>query len=353
MHVLAIHWSMSRQFEPVESPDETTIFSYHDLTPPTTADVYRAREVISGYLPRTPLVRSEPLSAELDADIYLKREDTLPTGAFKVRGGLTLVSQLDERFRDPGLIAASTGNHGQSVAYAGREFDVPVTIIVPEDANPSKVTAMERLGATVEFHGSDFDAAREHAEELAAENGYRYVHSANEPALVAGVGTAGLEVVEELPDVDYLVCPIGGGSSASGYCLTVGELTDAGVIGVQSEAAPALHRSWNEEHLNSHDRMETFAEGIATSVPFALTMDILRERLDEFHLVSEDATRDAVRDMLVEESIVAEGASATSLAALREMRERIQGETVVFPISGRNIDISHLREALDTDQSGS
>nr|WP_269319674.1 pyridoxal-phosphate dependent enzyme [Halobellus rufus] len=159
----------------------------------------------------------ETLSAELDADIYIKREDTLPTGAFKVRGGVTLVSQLDERFRDPGLIAASTGNHGQSIAYAGREFDVPVTIVVPEEANPSKVTAMERLGATVVFHGSDFDTAREHAEELAAEEGYRYVHSANEPALVAGVGTAGLEVVEDLPDIDYLVCPIGGGSSAAGY----------------------------------------------------------------------------------------------------------------------------------------
>jgi len=339
---------MTQEFEPVESPDETTIFPYHDLTPPTTKDVYRAREAISESLPRTPLVRSETLSAELDANVYLKREDTLPTGAFKVRGGVTLVSQLDERFTDPGLIAASTGNHGQSVAYAGREFDVPVTIIVPEDANPSKVTAMKRLGATVEFHGADFDEAREHAEKLAAEDGYRYVHSANEPSLIAGVGTAGLEVVEDLPEIDYLVCPIGGGSSASGYCLTVGELTDATVIGVQSEAAPALYTAWSEGHLNPHDRMDTFAEGVATRVPFALTMEILRERLDEFHLVSEDAIRDGIRDLFLEESIVAEGACATSLAVLKEMRDQIRGKTVVFPISGRNIDMTHLRDILDS-----
>ena len=340
---------MVPEFEPVDSPDETTIFPYHDLTPPTTKDVYRARKVVSESLPRTPLVRSEALSAELDADVYLKREDTLPTGAFKVRGGLTLVSKLDDRFNDPGLIAASTGNHGQSVAYAAREYGIPATIVVPDDANPSKVTAIERLGATVTFHGSDFDAAREYAEELAAEEGYRYVHSANEPALVAGVGTAGLEIVEDLPEIDYLVCPVGGGSSASGYCLTVGELTDATVIGVQSEAAPALHTAWTEGHLNTHERMETFAEGIATSVPFALTMDILRERLDEFHLVREHAIREGIRDLLVEETIVMEGACATSLAALREMQDRIRGKTVVFPISGRNIDTTHLRDALDLD----
>jgi threonine dehydratase len=186
---------MPPTYEPVESPDETTIFPYHNLAPPTTADIYRARQIVSQHLPRTPLVRSDTLSAEFDADVYLKREDTLPTGAFKVRGGMTLVSRLDPEFHDPGLIAASTGNHGQSIAYAGRTFDVPVTIVVPEEANPSKVTAMERLGAEVLFHGARFDEAREHAESLAAEEGCRYVHSANEPTLVAGVGTAGLEII--------------------------------------------------------------------------------------------------------------------------------------------------------------
>ena len=338
---------MTAAYEPVESPDETTIFSYHDLTPPTTADIYRARQVVSQHLPRTPLVRSESLSAAFDADVYLKREDTLPTGAFKVRGGVNLVPQLDAEFREPGLIAASTGNHGQSVAYAGRTFDVPVTIVVPEDANPSKVTAMERLDAEVLFHGNDFDDARDHAEERAANEGYRYVHSANEPALIAGVGTAGLEIVEDLPDVDYLFCPVGGGSSAAGYCLTVGALTNATVVGVQSEAAPAMHRAWSEGHLTPHERMETFAEGIATRVPFALTMDVLRDRLDEFRLVSEQAIERGVRDLFTAERIPAEGASATSLAAMRRCQDNLRGQTIVFPISGRNISPDALQTLLD------
>jgi threonine dehydratase len=325
-------------YDPIDSPDETTVFPYHDLTPPTTADVYRARQVVSRHLPETPLVRSEVLSAEFDADVYLKREDTLPTGAFKVRGGLTLVADVAEEFHDPGLIAASTGNHGQSVAYAGRTFDVPVTIVVPEDANDTKVAAMERFGAEVLFHGEDFDAAREHAEEVAAAEGYRYVHSANEPKLVAGVGTAGLEIVERLPEVDYLFCPIGGGSSAAGYCLTVGNLVDATVVGAQSEAAPAMYEAWREGHLEPHDRMETAAEGVATRVPFALTMDVLQEHLDEFLLVEETAIEQGVRDLFTRESIVMEGACATSLAAMRQMREEIRGKTVVFPVSGRNID---------------
>jgi len=337
---------MVERYDPVDSPDETTVFPYHDLTPPTTADVYRARTVVSEHLPRTPLVRCEWLSAELDADVYFKREDTLPTGAFKVRGGVTLVSDLDPEFRDRGLVAASTGNHGQSVAYAGREFDVPVVVCVPEDANPGKVRAMERLGARIESHGDTFDDAREHAERLAAEEGYRYVHSANEPALVAGVGTAGLEIVEDCPDVDVLFSPVGGGSSASGYCLTVGELTDADVVGVQSAAAPAMHRAWSEGTLEPHERMETTAEGLATQVPFALTTDLLRERLDEFVLVEDDALHEGVRRMLEEEHVLMEGACATGVAAALDRRADLAGKTVIFPVSGRNIDLEKLREIL-------
>lgn len=335
------------QYEPVESPDATTVFEYHDLSPPTTGDVYQAQSVVTQHLPRTPLVRSEPLSTKFDAEVLLKREDTLPTGAFKVRGGVTLTAQLSEEFHEPGLIAASTGNHGQSIAYAGRSQEIPVTVVAPTDANQTKVTAMERLGATVISHGTTFDDAREHAETLAAEYGYRYVHSANEPSLIAGVGTAGLEVVEDCPDVDFLVCPVGGGSSASGYCLTVGAMTDATVVGVQSEAAPAMYRAWSESHLDPHDRMETTAEGLATRVPFALTMGILQERLDEFRLVPEATIRREIGDILREDRIVAEGASAAPIAALREMRDHVRNSTIVVPISGRNVAPEVLREALE------
>lgn len=329
---------MTGEYEPIDSPDETTIFPYHELIPPDIGEIYHARRRLRDHLQRTPLVRSEPLSAEFDADVYLKREDTLPTGAFKVRGGLNLVAQLEQSFSDPGLIAASTGNHGQSVAYAGRLFDVPVTVVVPDDANPSKVRAMERFGAAVLSNGRDFDDARQHAEALAAKEGYRYIHSANEPDLIAGVGTAGLELLEDLPEIDYVFCPIGGGSSAAGYCLTAGALGDATIIGAQSERAPAMYRAWDEGQVAASDQMETFAEGIATRVPFALTVEILRDRLDDFRLVSEQALRQGVRDLFTQDALVAEGASAASLAAMRQIDDELEGHTVAFPISGRNIE---------------
>jgi threonine dehydratase len=335
------------EYEPKDSPDGTTVFPYHDLEPPTTEDVLAARRVVEHYLPETPLVKTEFLSAELDAEVYLKREDTLPTGAFKVRGGINLCAGLEQQFRDAGLIAASTGNHGQSVAYAGREFDIPVTVAVPEDPNPDKVAAMERLGAEVHEHGRDYDAAREWAEREAAERGYRYVHSANEPALIAGVGTAGLETVETLPSVDTVVCPVGGGSSASGYCLTAGEIVDADVIGVQSENAPAMYEAWSSGRLDPLERADTVAEGLQSRVPFALTTAILREHLTEMTLVSDERIQDSVEIMLREEKLVLEGAAGAAIAGAMELAEQLRGQTVVIQLSGRNLARSKLNARTD------
>jgi threonine dehydratase len=335
-------------YERVESPDATTIFSYHDLEPPTTRDVYEARRIVRQYLPETPLVRSEALSAELDADVYLKREDCLPTGAFKVRGGVTLGARLDDEFRERGLIAASTGNHGQSVAYAGRLFDVPVTIAVPDDPNPGKARSMERLGATVEERGADYDAAREWAEEQAAAEGYRYVHSANEPDLVAGVGTAGLEVLDELPDVDSVFCPVGGGSGAAGYCLTLGTIADARVVGVQATGADAVYRGFHEGHLEPGDRTDTTAEGIASHVPFALTMRVLRDRLADIVTVSDDEIWDSVAWTFREDNLTIEGATGAGVAAARRAGATgdLAGQTVVVPVTGRNVSEEKLVRAL-------
>ncbi len=337
---------MTEGYEPVESPDETTVFPYHDLRPPTTAEIYEARARISPHLPETPLVRDEWLSAELDADIYLKREDALPTGAFKVRGGVNLGAQLDREFEAHGLVAASTGNHGQSVAFAGREFGLPVTICVPQDANPSKVRSMEQYGARIEYYGEDYDEARTRAEELATEEQYRYVHSANESALVAGVATAGLEVIDELPDVDRVFAPIGGGTCASGFCLTVGEILGGEIVGVQSSQAPAVYRAWKEGHLEPHERMKTTAEGLATRVPFAMTTGILRERLHDFVLVDDGSTLTALRKLVIESNLVMEGACATCVAAVLENPEMVRDRTVVLPVTGRNIATEKLVQVL-------
>jgi len=333
-------------YEPVDSPDESTVFPYHDLTPPTTKDVYAARRVVRRYLPKTPLVRSEFLSAVLDADVYFKREDTLPTGAFKVRGGVTLGARLDDEFRERGLIAASTGNHGQSVAFAGRIFDIPVTIGVPTDPNPAKVRSMERLGATVVERGTGYDDAREWVEKRAAEEGYRYVHSANEPELIAGVGTAGLEVLEEMPDVDVVYTPVGGGSGAAGYCLTVGAIADARVIGVQAAGADAVYRGFHDGHLDPGDSTETTAEGIASHVPFTLTMSVMRERLEDLETVTDTEIWDAVTRTFHEENLVVEGATGAGIAAALRAGEELAGETVVVPITGRNVSADKFIKTL-------
>jgi threonine dehydratase len=213
-----------------------------------------------------------------------------------------------------------------------------VVVAVPTDANPDKVAAMEALGARVEHHGAEYDDAREWAESQAASEGYRYVHSANEPHLIAGVGTAGLEVLEDRPDVDTLVCPVGGGSSAAGYCLTVGAVGGADVVGVQAAGADAMYRGFHEDHLDPQASAETSAEGIASRVPFALTMEILRDRLHDMHRVTDEAIEDALELLFREDHVLAEGASAAAVAAALDMGDDLAGQTVVLQLSGRNVD---------------
>jgi threonine dehydratase len=220
-----------RKFRPVASPDKSTVFEYHDLTPPTTADVYRARRTIREFVPHTPLVKSEWLSTEYDVDVYLKREDTLPTGSFKIRGATNLIANLDDHFRDRGVITASTGNYGRAITQAAQWFDTTAIIAVPEDTGQNQIDAIERLGGRVEVVGADYDEAREWAEQHAAEEGYRYAHPGNERLVIAGAGTGGLEIVEARPEVDTVLCPIGAGSVGAGYSLSVGAVTGARVIG--------------------------------------------------------------------------------------------------------------------------
>src|SRR5918997_1910018 len=186
---------------------------------PTLADVLEARRRISPHLRPTPLYGYPALDQLLGAEIFVKHENHQPVGAFKVRGGVNLVSQLSMDERERGVIAASTGNHGQSIAYTGRLFGVPATICIPEGANPVKVASMRGLGAELVVHGRDYDEAREHCERLAREHGYRYVHSGNEPHLIAGVATETLEIHEQQPDVEAVIVPGGGGSGAAGACV--------------------------------------------------------------------------------------------------------------------------------------
>ena len=308
----------------------------------TLADVLEARRRISPHLRATPLYPYAGLDELLGAEVWVKHENHQPVGAFKVRGGVNLVSQLGEEERQRGLIAASTGNHGQSVAYAARLHGVVARICVPENANPVKLAAMQALGAELIEHGQDFDAAREHCERLADEHGYRYVHSGNEPLLIAGVGTGTLEIVEELPDVDAIIVPIGGGSGAAGACIVAkGIRPGIEVIGVQSEAAPAAFRSWQARALLESENT-TFAEGLATRAPFELPQQILWEHLDEFVLVGDDEIRQANRLMIEHTRNLVEPAGAAPLAAALKLRDRLRGKRIALVLSGGNISPAQL-----------
>jgi threonine dehydratase len=305
-------------------------------------DVLAARQRIAPYLRPTPLYRYPALDAMTGAQVWVKHENHQPVGAFKVRGGVNLVSQLTDDERGRGVIAASTGNHGQSVAYAADLFGVRAVICMPERANPVKVESMRALGAEVVFHGRDFDEAREYCERQAAEHGYRYIHSGNEPLLVSGVATYTLELLETRPDIEMIVVPIGGGSGAAGACVVAKAVRPSiEVIGVQSEAAPAAYRSWRARTL-VEDANSTFAEGLATRTAFELPQQILRELLDDFVLVSEDALRAATRLMIEKTRNLVEPAGAAALAAVLDEPGRFAGRKVAIVCSGGNISPAQL-----------
>ena len=314
---------------------------------PTLADVYRARQIVSRYLAPTPLLYSAALSEVLGCEAHLKLETATPIGAFKIRGGLNLLAQLPDAERARGVITASTGNHGQSIAYAAKTFSVRAVIAAPDGANPDKVAAMRRLGAEVVLTGRDFDEARAWAEAEAERKGYRYIHPANEPLLIAGVATASLEIVEAVPNLDVILVPIGGGSGASGHCLAAKRLRPGvQVIGVQAERAPALYQSWKAGRKIALESADTWAEGVATRTPFDLTFSILREHLDDIVLVSEEEMRQGVICLLETAHQLAEAAGAAPVAAARKIRERLRGRTVVLIVSGANITVRQLTAVL-------
>lgn len=316
---------------------------------PTFRDVLLAMRQIRPYLTRTPLHSYPALNDLIGSRVYVKHENYQPVGAFKVRGGINLVSQMSQEERARGVIAVSTGNHGQSVAYAARLFGVTARIVVPERANPGKVAAMQGMGADVIFHGQDFEAAKLYCEQLASEHGYRYVHSGDEPLLIAGVGTEAVEMLEDEPGLDVIVVPIGGGSGAAGACTVVREVAPSvKVIGVQSDASPAAYESWKHKAVAGAPN-KTVAEGLATGMGFTLPQSILQKSLSDFVLVSDQEILRAMKWMVERAHTLAEGAGAASLAAAYKLREELAGKKVGIVCSGGNVTVEQLRTALAMD----
>jgi threonine dehydratase len=315
---------------------------------PTFEDVVVARDFIAKHLPRTPLVHLAGISDALGCEYYAKLENLQPVGAFKVRGGVNLVGTSEPADLEKGLVTASTGNHGQSIAFAGKLFGTKVVIYAPaENLNPIKLQAMRDLGAEVRLHGRDFDQARLETERASQVEGFRYVHSANEPKLISGVGTIGLEIFEDLSDVDVIIAPAGGGSCAAGTCLVAKKLNpQVQVIAVQSEAAPAMWHAWRNHSLEEFPTMNTRHEGLATRVPFELTNRILWKHLDDFVLVNDDEIDHAVGLLSTKAKQVAEGAGAASLAAAIKIQDRLRGKRVVGIVTGGNIPATTFAEIL-------
>lgn len=315
--------------------------------PVTFRDILRAWPVVHRYLPRTPLYRYSSLSARMGFDAFVKHENHMPIGAFKVRGGVNLFASLDESQRRKGVITATRGNHGLSLAWAGCAFGSRTVIYVPKGNNPEKNALMESYGAEVEVFGKDFDEARAEAEARARNESLRYVHPANEPLLVAGVGTFAMEVAEDLPDLDVIIVPIGGGSLISGAVVALRTLRpDVQIIGVQAERANALTRSLEAGKLMSVDSADTFADGLATRFAFELPFEIVKGKVDRIVTVSEDEMQQALRLALETTHNVAEGAAAAAYAAAWKLHRELAGKKVVIAHTGHNIDRDTLRWAL-------
>lgn len=313
---------------------------------PDLEDIRRAAARIAPHLPVTPLYPWPSLSRLVGTDVVVKHENHLPTGAFKVRGGVNLSAQLSPDEKGNGLIAASTGNHGQSVAYGASIFGITARICVPEGANPLKVQAIKDLGAEVIVHGRDFDAAKKHCAELSEEHGYRYVNSGDEPHLIAGVATHALEMLDREPDIDVVIVPVGGGSGAAGAALAARSSgRSVQVIGVQSEASPSAYLSWKEGRAVDAAN-ETFAEGLATGSPFMFPQAIMREHLDDFVLVTDRDIAEAQVAMIEGTRNLVEAAGASPLAAALQLKEDLKGSKVALICTGGNVTPDQLRSLL-------
>jgi threonine dehydratase len=316
------------------------------LAEPTFTDVLDAAKQIRPYLQPTPLRRYPALDRLVGAEVHVKHENHNPTGAFKVRGGVNLVSRLSEDERRRGVIAASTGNHGQSVAFAAGLFGVSAIICAPQAANPVKVESMQDLGAEVVLAGERYDDAKHNAERLAREHGYRYIHSGDEPLLIAGVGTHTLEILEEQPDVEVVIVPVGGGSGAAGAGVAAKAVNPKiQVIGVQSDAAQAAYLSWKSGEMRESPN-RTRAEGLSTATPFELPQRIMRRVLDDFVLVSDDQIDAATAVMIEKTRTLVEAAGAAALAAALALRDQLQGRKVALICSGGNISPAQLKALL-------
>jgi threonine dehydratase len=310
-----------------------------------------AQEIVYRSLAPSPLHEHPLLNEELGLRVFIKHENHLPTGAFKVRGGLNFMHHFAHKRTHSGVITATRGNHGLSVALAAKLHHIPATIVVPFGNNPEKNAGMKALGARVVEAGKDFDEARFEVERLAQAENLRYLHSANEPHLINGVGTYALEIIETMQQrgkkIDAIFAPIGMGSGLCGIITAFRALSpETKIYGVQAEGAPSYYLSWKAGKVIETETANTFADGVATRCPSPFTLDIILNGVDEIVLVSDDEIRAAIRLLWRTTHNLAEGAGAASTAATMKLHEQLGGKTIINIMCGGNLDTETLRQIL-------
>ncbi|MBB4957397.1 threonine ammonia-lyase [Micromonospora polyrhachis] len=323
---------------------------------PTFADILAARNVLADHLPATPMWSYPALDELAGATVYVKHENVQPIGAFKVRGGLTLLAGLPAELRARGLVTYSTGNHAQSLAYACARFQVRCTVVMPTSASEEKVRAVRGLGTTVVLDGADMTAAQRAAERLATEDAGLLISPGDTGALLAGVGTLYLEILEACPDLDAIVVPVGSGTGAAAAGLVTAELAPrCRIIGVQSSAAPAAHDSWRAGTCVTRPN-HTRVDGLATGRGFTLPQQLMRTGLSDFHLVTDAQIATAQRILASHAHTLAEGAGAAALAAVLARPDRFAGQRLAVVCTGGNAstaEIAALSGSCDVVVGGS
>lgn len=325
-------------------------------TPISLAEVLRARQVLQPLLRPTPLRRYESLCRLVGADVYVKHENQNLTGTFKIRGGLNLMHHLRGR-GVRGVVTYSTGNHGTSIATSARMMGLQAVVVLPRASNPLKVRAIRDAGAEVIEWGDTFEEAGRKVEELRRERGLYLAHPANEPLLIHGVGTGFLEVLEELPDLEVMLVPLGAGSEVAA-ALTVLKSVRPGiqVIAVQAEASPAAFRSWKAGHIVEAEN-RTFAGGVATGTAYRVPFDLCSRLLDDFVLLGEEELYEGIALAAHHTRNLAEGAGSATLRAAVKIRDRLRGRKVALQFSGGNagpeeLEAAFRRAALRTGEPG-
>lgn len=306
--------------------------------------IYRASHVLKSVIRTTNLIKTESLGMP----VYLKPENLQVTGSFKVRGAGYMISQLTPEEREKGVIACSAGNHAQGVALAAKKYGIKATICLPEGAPISKVEATRSYGAEICLVPGVYDDAYKYALKLRDERGLTFVHPFDNPLVIAGQGTIGLEILDELPDVEQVIIPIGGGGLASGVAYAIKELSpDVKIFGVQAEGAPSMVHSLHDHKIECLDEVHTIADGIAVKEPGVNTFKLCGELLDDVVTVSEDEICAAILWLLEKRKLIAEGAGAVSVAAAMYHKVPCEGKKTVCIVSGGNIDVNFLNRIIN------